>query len=245
VWLRGPFGKVVGGTRSEPAETPPVGGPLDMVYQRMPLLLEAGDPALLSGIRVTAELVETGQLETLAQGQPAFEGPSQPGVQLVIASLAHGGTPVERAWLVEVPDRELPEDGLAIDIPAPGIVVSTASGPQVGVMADGCYAFLCVETGPPPPPGTLAALPTQVDETPVLSVEDDSALVAWQGRLTPLPGTQGDEREATGAVTDTPAITVALDGLEPPARGEWLLEVWVEFDRERGWAWNAYRLVVE
>jgi hypothetical protein len=216
-----------------------------MAYQRMPLLLEVEDPNLLPGIRVTAELVETGQREILAQGEPAFQGPSLSGVQLVIASLAREGTNVERAWLVDVPERALPEDGLVVDIPAPHIVVSTGSGRQVGVMADGCYAFLCVETGPPPPAGTLAALPAEVGETPVLSTEDGSALAAWQGRLTPLAGTQGDDREATGVITDMAAVDVALTGLEPPARGEWLLEVWVEFDRERGWAWNSYRLVVE
>jgi hypothetical protein len=166
-------------------------------------------------------------------------------VQLVIATIAREGAAVEGAWLVEVPERELPEDGLVIDIPAPRIVVATESGRQGGVMADGCYAFLCVETGPPPPASSLAALATRVGETPVLSTEDGSALIAWQGRLSPLSGTQGNAREATGAVTDTPAATMPLDGLEPVARGEWLLEVRVEFDRERGWAWNAYRLVVK
>jgi hypothetical protein len=245
LWLRGPFGKVAGGTRGDPATTPPGGGPLDMAYQRMPLSLEADDPGLLSGIRVTSELVETGQRETLAQGQPVFEGPALPGVQLVIASLSRGGTVVELAWLVDVPERELPEDGLVIDIPAPGVIVSTESGQQVGVMADGCYAFLCVETGPPPPASTLAALVTRVGETPVLSIGDGSALVAWQGRLSPLGGTQETAREATGAITDTPTVIVPLDGLEPPARGDWLLEVRVEFDRERGWAWYDYRLIAE
>lgn len=245
LWLRGPFGKVAGGTRSEPATTPPGGGPLGMLYQRMPLQLEMTDPGLLPGIRVAAEPVEPGEREVLAQGQPAFEGPSVPGVQLVVASLTSGDTVIERAWLVEVPERQLPEDGLVIDIPAPRIVVSTAAGRQVGVMADGCYAFLCVETGPPTPASTLTALATQVQETPVLSIEDGSALIGWQGRLTPLAGTDGEPREATGAIADTAVATVALDGLEPSSRGEWLLEVLVEFDRERGWAWNAYRLVAE
>ena len=47
------------------------------------------------------------------------------------------------------------------------------------------------------------------------------------------------------AVTDTATSTVSLSGLEPAGPGEWLLDVEVELDRERGWLRTSYRLVVE
>lgn len=244
VWLRGPFGTVPGGSREEPATAPPSGEALDMHTRRMPILLEVDDASLLPAIHVVAEPTGPGEREYLAHGEPAFEGPSMPGEHLIVASLPGGDAVEERVWLVVVPDREPPADGL-IDIPAPPILVSTAAGTQAGMMASGCYAFLCVEAGPSAPPESLQPLSAEAGETPLLRIADGSALVAWQGRLTPLGETDGESREAGGAITDSPVAEVALAGLEPPGRGGWLLEVRVDFDRERGWLWNAYRLVVD
>jgi hypothetical protein len=211
----------------------------------VPWQLEADDPAQLVGSVVVARpLASPTDVEILARGLTAFEGPARAGLQLIVVSLDLGDEVVERAWLVEVPDRDPPDDGI-YDLPAPSITVSTASGSQLGVLGDGCYVYLCVETGRPVPPGALEPLTSAIGETAELAVGDGSGLVAWEGRLTPLDGSDGEAVSAGGVITETPASTLALSGLEPPGRGEWLLDVEVELDRERGWLRTAYRLVVE
>jgi hypothetical protein len=151
---------------------------------------------------------------------------------------------IERAWLVDVPDRDPPADGI-YDLPAPAIEVATSLGRQEGTLGDGCYVYLCVETGRDTPPRELDPLAASVGETPALSLLDGSALVAWEGSLTPIGGTAGEPRTAAGVVTEAPVSSIALAGLEPAGPGDWLLEVEVVLDRERGWLRTAYRLVVE
>jgi len=244
IWLRGPFGRVAGGTPQDPATAAPQGLPLDTFVRRAPLVLEAEDPALLSRVEVLARAVDSpGDADVLSHDGPGFEGPSTVGRHLVVASL-DDDPGWQRAWLLDVPDRDPPEDGI-YDIPAPAILVSTTAGTQRGILGDGCYIYLCVETGRPTPADQLEPLSAVVGETPELRIGDASALVAWEGSLAPLDTTRGEARQAFGAVTDTATSTVSLSGLEPAGPGEWLLDVEVELDRERGWLRTSYRLVVE
>jgi hypothetical protein len=181
--------------------------------------------------------------EILGRGLQAFEGPSVPGRHLIVASLPLGEDVAERAWLVDVPDREPPDDGI-YDLPAPDIVVSTNSDRRAGVLGDGCYVYLCVETGRPTPPEDLVPITALAGETPTLAVGDGSAVVAWEGSLTPLGQTQGPRLEAAGVVTEAPTSSLPLTGLEPAGPGRWLLEVEVVLDRERGWLRTSHLLVV-
>ncbi len=245
LWLRGPFGRVSGGDLAEPASAAPRGQPLDTYTRDAPLRLEVSGVDLLTRLTVTSRsLVDAAAVEVLSHGAPDFAGPGQPGRSVVVAEVTTATGDVGRfAWLVHVPDREPPADGL-YDIPAPGIIVESASGSRAGLTGSGCYAYLCVEAGRTPPQEVLPALAAQVGETLRLRLADGSAMTAWQGRLWPLPGTAGAALDAGGALTDTPEGTLELAGLEPPGAGSWVLDLEVEFDRERGWMRTLYRLDV-
>jgi hypothetical protein len=246
LWLRGPFGRVAGGSLAEPSTAAPQDRPLDAYARDVPLQLEADDPISLAGLEVVARPMDAAETEqVLARGVPAFTGPSSSGQHLVIASAPDASAgPMARAWLIEVPDRDPPQDGV-YDLPAPAITVVGARGEVSGSLGDGCYVYLCVETGRSTPPRRLEPLRAAVGESMELRIGDGSGLVAWDGQLTPLGQTRGPRRDARGAITDTPTATVTLNGLEPPGPGEWLLEVEVVLDRERGWLRTAYRLVVD
>jgi hypothetical protein len=83
-----------------------------------------------------------------------------------------------------------------------------------------------------------------VGETLRLSLGDGSALTAWEGSLT-LLGQGGERRDASGTLTGMPLAEVELSGLTVPSAGQWLLELEVEFDRQRGWLQTHHRLVAD
>jgi hypothetical protein len=150
----------------------------------------------------------------------------------------------EHAWLVEVPDREPPPDGL-YDIPAPDVLAESVADSVAGALGDGCYIYLCVEAGPAPPLARLEPLHLAVGEVPLVRLSDASVITAWEGRLSPVGRTEGRAREAAGVLTDATEVMVALAGLEPPSAGTWRLDLEVTLDRERGWLRTTHRLVVE
>lgn len=244
VWLRGPFGRVLGGSPDAPATAPPLGLPLDTFVRRAPLVLETGEPSLFDRFSVASRpLSGTSPEEILSTGAVGFEGPDASGRNLIVATIAPAAGPTsQHAWLVEVPDREPPADGL-YDVPAPDVVIESASGRSSGLAADGCYAYLCVEVGRLPPVSGVEALPVGVGEVVVLRLSDGSAITAWEGMLSPLGRATGETLRARDALTDTPQALVPLAGLAPPGEGEWLLDVTVVFDRERGWMRTVYRLM--
>jgi hypothetical protein len=246
IWLRGPFGRVLGGTPDSPAVSEPGGRPLDAYVRGMPMLLEARPPEALSRVEVTArtEGDRSGD-ESLPLFGPAFEGPRKPGERLLIVSVRGAdGSLSEHAWRLLVPDREAPEDGI-FDIPAPSIVVSSASGSVTAEQGQGCYVYLCVEVGRPAPDAFLPVLFAGVGETLSLETGDGSGMVAWDGWLRPMGGGEGEAMQARGAATEAPAAVASLDGLAPPSAGEWVLELMVTFDRERGWLRTANRVLAE
>jgi hypothetical protein len=246
VWLRGPFGRVPGGSVDDPATAVPLGHPLDTFVRRAPLLLELDAPVPIGGLTVVARPVDGADSEeVLSSGALVFEGPNQPGQSLLVVSVAGPVEETERyAWLLEVPDREPPPDGL-YDIPAPEVIVASGAGAVIGQTGSGCYAYLCVDSGGLPPGRTLEPLAAGVGELLSLRLGDGSAILAWEGSLSPLGRTRGRTREAFAALTDSAEEVVSLAGLEPPASGEWLLRLKIVFDRERGWLWTAYRLTVD
>ena len=244
VWLKGAFGRVLGGAVDDPATAAPDGRPLDAWMRRAPLELTSEVAARASFTAVVARPLEAGEEELLAQGADTFSGPDSPGIHLVVATLeVPGEGATEHAWLVHVPDR-IGGPELLWEIPGPRAVSGPVGDAVLGVPGHGCYAYLCVEAGLRPPAETLEPVRLAVGDAPALRIDDGSALVHWQGRLEPIdrPGAEPLEAEATFEVpTDSPTLV----GLEPTSAGDWLLEVRVDYDRERGWQWFLFRLRAE
>jgi hypothetical protein len=244
-WLRGPFGRVAGGTFEDPATAPPGGQPLGTVVQRAPLVLETASGEAISALVVTAQPIDVPRApEPLSNGDLAFEGPDAVGRSLIVAHLTTAsGVAARLAWLVDVPDQEPPEDGL-YDIPAPEIVVTASGGSSSGRSGSGCYAYLCVDVGNPPPVEDLPVLAVRPGEPLAARPDDGSALVSWKGRLSSLDDPSRVPVRTGAALQEPLQNVVNLAGLEPPAAGRWLLDLEVEFDRERGWMRTLYVLDV-
>jgi hypothetical protein len=255
---------VAGGSLTHPGSAAPSAGPLDTFVVRAPLLLEIPEGPGTTVDRIIA-LEAPWQLPVVAPshaplppgpaptgpagpsvlwspsdgrgevpaGAIVFEGPREPGTALLVAELTTSGGPRQVAWLLLVPDREPPADGL-YDIPAPGIIVSSASGSRSGRTGNGCYAFLCVDVGHAPPTAELPVLPAKAGEVLRVGLSDGSAIVGWAGRLTPLE-MPGRRPLGASAGPGSPDDVMELSGLAVPAAGRWLLDLEVEFDRERGW----------
>jgi hypothetical protein len=244
VWLKGPFGRVPGGSVEDPATAAPDGQPLDAWMRRAPLELSAELPAPAVAATVVARALDGAEEELLSHGAGSFSGPEALGKHVIVATFeTPSGGVTEHAWLVDVPDRSGGPE-LLWEIPGPRAVVGPAGDEVLGVPGHGCYAYLCVEAGLRPPVETLESVRVAVGEAPALRIDDGSAVVHWQGRLEPVSeqGTKSFEAEATFAVpTDAPVLA----GLEPTAAGEWLLEVRVDYDRERGWQWFLFKLLAE
>lgn len=244
VWLEGPFGRVAGGSPGSPATALPGGDPLDTFVRSAPLMLESDVPFddLIAVHVVARSLDESHTAEPLSDGATTFDGPDAIGTHVVVVTLETEPFGVtEHAWLLDVPDREGGPEAL-LDITAPQIELIADAGIRVGVPGDGCYLYLCADMGELPPPHTLEVLPVGIGETLALRTDDGSGLAGWNGTLTPLAGTQIDGAAAHSALTDTVEPMVGLVGLEAPTAGDWLLQVRVVFDRERGHQWQSFRL---
>lgn len=245
VRLSGPFGTVAGTDPETPAAAPPDGAALDLWMRAAPLRLEvAVAPVELLDVVVVSRPVAAGVLEeALSDGDLAFAGPATSGTSVIVATVRtglHGSS--EHAWLAHVPDREGSLEAL-LEIPGPAVLLASRTATVRGEPGDGCYLYLCSTAGHPPPPASLPGLAVEVGETPILRLDDGSAVVGWQGLLTPLGEAPRRHVEARGTFAGAPEAEPRLTGLEPPGPGEWLLHLRVEFDRERGWQWLSYRLV--
>ncbi len=245
VWLRGPFGRVAGGTLDDPGTAPPGDQPLDTVVRHAPLVLETVASTDVSALVVAARSLDAaGAVEPLSDGALVFEGPDGVGQHLIVADVTSmSGVASQYAWLVDVPDQQPPAGGL-YDIPAPEIVLIASGGSTSGRTGSGCYAYLCVDVGHPPPAETLPVLTAKVGELFTAQAADGSALTAWAGRLSSLDDPSQDDTRAKAVLAGPLENVVSLSGLEPPAAGEWLLDLEVEFDRERGWMRTFYVLDV-
>lgn len=245
VWLRGPFGRVAGGSLDDPGTAPPGDQPLSTAVRHAPLVLEAGAGTDVRALVVAARSLDVaGAVEPLSDGALVFEGPDGVGQHLIVADVTSmSGVASQYAWLVDVPDQQPPADGL-YDIPAPDIVLGASGGSTSGRTGSGCYAYLCVDVGHPPPAETLPVLAVKAGELLTAQAADGSALTAWAGRLSPLDDPAQDDTRAKAVLTGPLENVVSLSGLEPPAPGRWLLDLEVEFDRERGWMRTFYVLDV-
>ena len=246
VWLKGPFGAVAGTDVDEPATAAPDARALDTWMRRATLEL-ALDPPLEQGATVSLRSIalDGGQVVELPLADDRWvTGPDQPGLHTVVATVRQDDRePAERAWLLEVPDRPGSWETL-LEMPPLEASLSTANGSVVGVRGHGCYVGGCQEVGYRPPAASLVPLTVSVGEPLTLGLADDSALVHWEGRLEPQTGTRAETRLAE-ADFDEPVAGPTLTGLEPDQPGEWLLELRVDYDRERGWQWYLFRLIAE
>lgn len=245
VWLRGPFGRVAGGTLDDPGTAPPGDQPLGTLVRRAPLVLEATAGLDVSALAVAARSLDAvGAVEPLSDGALAFEGPDGIGQHLVVADVTSpSGVVSQHAWLVDVPDMQPPADGF-YDVPAPQIVLVASGGSTPGHSGSGCYAYLCVDVGHPPPVAELPVLKAGIGETLSVHPEDGSAIAGWDGRLSSLDDPARSSIRAETVLEEPLENTVDLSGLEPPVAGRWRLDLEVEFDRERGWMRTFYVLDV-
>jgi hypothetical protein len=245
-WLSGTFGAVAGGPPNEPATAEPDARALDTWMRRASLEL-ASDPPLdsLARSEVVARLADgTGPEEVLARGERWFMAPDAAGRYILTATLETvAGVRSEHSWLVDVPDRQGSWETL-LEMPMLSAELRSSGGAVSSEPGHGCYVGMCQEVGLRPPPDALEALPIEIGETPELHLVDGSALLHWQGRLEPLSGTLEQPRLAQ-ATFDRPEAGPLLAGLEPITAGDWLLEVRVDYDRERGWQWFLFRLLAE
>ena len=246
VSLRGPFGTVAGTDPQAPAVAAPDGRALD-AWQRDAAMELAIEPPLDVTATVTLKATpdDGGEAVELSLEDGRWvTGPGRAGDHVVVASIERDGrTSGEFAWLIEVPDRPGDIETL-LTMPALEASVSAASGTVPGERGHGCHVDMCQEVGFRPPATALEPLDVQVGEPVTFSLADGSAVIGWEGRLEPQPGTASETRFAE-AVFEEPVGAPVLTGLEPDAVGEWLLELRADYDRERGWGWYLFRLVAE
>ncbi|MEA2026729.1 MAG: hypothetical protein U9O18_08555 [Chloroflexota bacterium] len=247
IWLKGPFGTVLGGEPAAPAGSLPADEPLDLWMRQAPLLLGTDMPFDdLAEVSVVSEPRDgQGPVEQLSVEATEFAGPETTGVSVITATVRTEASGTSKhAWLVHVPDREGDPDAL-FDIPGPRVQLVSKTGAVDGERGHGCYVYMCMEAGYRPPVETLEVLPVTVGEIPSLRIDDDSAMVSWKGTLESLDKPGSERIFAEEAFEDAPRATPRLTGLEPTTAGEWLLELLVEYDRDRGWQWFLYRLSAE
>ena len=246
VALRGPFGTVVGTDPADPATAAPDDRPLD-TWMRQATLELIVDPVL--GDSDTVRFSTTADRDGPSVALPLEDGrwvaaPDEAGLYTVVVTLERDGLePSHRAWLLEVPDRPGSWETL-LERPAIEGRLAAASGSVEGVRGHGCLVDVCQEVGYRPPLGTLEPLMLAAGEPLRLVLGDGSAIVHWEGRLEPQPGTSAETRLAK-ATFDAPVAGPTLTGLEPDGPGDWLLELRADYDRERGWQWYLFRLIAE
>jgi hypothetical protein len=248
LWLRGPFGRLPGGSVEQPAAAQPGMIALDTFSRDAPLSLDGGSRSIAYDT-LTVRALEVAQpdapAEILSTGEFVFTGPSTTGTALLVAELIDAKQQrSEHAWLLEVPDRDAPADGL-LDIPAPDTLVEAGTQAVAGSPGHGCYIDLCVEIGSIAPLDMLPELHVPPGEPLSARLSDGSAIIAWEGSLEPLSDTPGAPISSEGAISDEVEASIGLVGLEAPDAGAWLLTLKVYFDRERGWMTTSYRLAVE
>jgi hypothetical protein len=199
----------------------------------------------LSGLSIVSEPVSPdASPEMLSAGETTFEGPAVVGRSIITATLTTGqGDASSHAWLVDVPDREGDLETLFEMVP-PGVELRATDAVVTGTAGNGCYAYLCSDSGAAPVPSDLTPLRAAVGETLQVRTADGSGLIGWSGRLLPEAETAGLPLEVAHRQAD-PIGVMALGGLEPTAPGAWVLLLRVDLDRERGWLWHAYRLTAE
>ena len=247
VWLKGPFGTVLGADPATPAGAVPADTPLDTWMRGAPLMLgtdlASGDTLEVSV--VSAPLDGPGRSEQLSAGDTEFPGPDATGMNVITATVRTDPYGISKhAWLVVVPNRENDPEAL-FDIPGPRVQLVSETGSVDGERGHGCYVYMCMEAGYRPPATTLDALSVGVGETSSIRIDDGSGMVSWKGTVEPLGDTRSEEILAEETFEDAPRVTTTLTGLEPTVAGEWLLELLVEYDRDRGWQWFLYRLTAE
>ena len=246
VALRGPFGTVVGTDPADPATAAPDARPLD-TWMRQATLELLADPVLGDGDTVTFSATAGDDGPSVAL--PLEDGrwvtaPDEAGLHTVVATLERDGLePSRHAWLLEVPNRPGSWETL-LELPAIEGHLEAASGSVQGVRGHGCLVDVCQEVGYRPPLGSLEPLTVAVGEPLRLVLDDGSAMVHWEGRLEPQPGTSAETRLAK-ATFEEPVAGPTLTGLEPDRPGDWLLELRADYDRERGWQWYLFRLIAE
>ena len=260
VSLAGPFGRFDGVVTDldHPPSAQTALRPLDAYGRGARLVAAARDPRLAFADWVLTAVPEP----DLAPGQRvelgrSGGGPSQlaavdapgTGVWLVRLDATLGAIDAPFAppqatgswlWLVVVPDRDVPGDDEPYP-PLPAFLLSTTTSTIELEPGSGCFVDTCGDIGAPPPDGSLPVLHAPPGAPLRLSLGDGSGLVRWTVEARPA----GDEAGPSIVLArDDAGISRSSAIFAAPGTGDWVLEVHLAFDLERG-AFGAYgRLAV-
>jgi hypothetical protein len=141
------------------------------------------------------------------------------------------GLPVKGSWWwrIAVPDRELRTgDG---GVPPPRIRLRSGDRVRSLDPGSGCWIGTCGDIGAIPPPRTLPTIRTLPGAPLTVTLSDNSGIIEWYVDATPLGGQASDAIDLGHAegVPSTTRVTVPA-----PARGSWVISVFVRFDQQRG-----------
>ena len=166
-----------------------------------------------------------------------FTGPATSGEHLLVArTVMADGSEFVGAWILTVPEREFPDDGV-MDIPAPDLTLTIGDQTVVGERTDGCYLFLCVTIGKLPPASKIPAVVVPSGESLLLALTDGTPFDIHNAEYNRL---DGDGDTIPIEATWMPGTEVELPG---PPPGAWLLSLEVAFDRGRGVVETVFRLL--
>jgi hypothetical protein len=130
-------------------------------------------------------------------------------------------------WRVAVPERDLPVDGSGP--PPPAIHVVSGDDEVVLEQGSGCYVGTCGDIGGISPADQLPTVQAIAGAPLSVWLSDGSGMVGWSVSAVPVGGSPAETRVlGQGDGWTTHAWVPA-----PPA-GDWVLQVSVTFDRERG-----------
>lgn len=142
-------------------------------------------------------------------------------------------------WRVAVPDRDLPDGETGP--PPPALVLASGDAIEPLEQGSGCFLGTCGDIGRVSPPDQLPTIRSIPGAPLELSLSDGSAVTDWRISARPVADT-GAEGTGLGEGHGTPTTRAWVVA---PGVGDWVVEVSVTFDRDRG-SFDGYgRLIVE
>jgi hypothetical protein len=131
-------------------------------------------------------------------------------------------------WRIAVPARDLPLDETGP--PPPPIRLASGDDAVALEQGSGCWLGTCGDIGRVSPPDALPSVRTFVGAPLMLTLTDHSGISAWRISAVPTAASAG-EGLLLGQAQDTSVDEVWIPA---PAAGDWIVEVSVTFDRDRG-----------
>jgi hypothetical protein len=141
-------------------------------------------------------------------------------------------------WRIAVPDRGLPDGETGP--PPPTIVLRAGAEVASLEQGSGCFLGTCGDIGGISPPELLPTIRTITAAPLSLSLSDASDMVRWSIEATRV----GDTAGASTTLGQGEDLGEPVAWVVAPPTGDWLVEVSVTYDRERGHGDGYGRLLV-